>query len=80
MYSTPVTKPTSVSSVSDMCLSDICLSDICLSDICLSDICLSVYIYSLDIEVEGSDRRTLSMFRGRSVRRHDFSRLYLFLE
>ena len=65
MCSAPVTEPTGVSSV---------------SDVCLSDVCLSVYTHPLDAEAEGSDRRALSMFRGRSVRRHDFPRLYLLPE
>lgn len=64
MCSAPVTEPTGVSSV---------------SDVCLSDVCLSVYTHPLDAEAEGSDRRALSMFRGRSVRRHDFPRLYLLM-
>ena len=59
MCSAPVTEPTGVSSV--------------------SDVCLSVYTHPLDAEAEGSDRRALSMFRGRSVRRHDFPRLYLLM-
>ena len=59
MCSAPVTKPTGVSSI--------------------SDIYLSVYIHPLDIEVEGTNRRTLSMFWGRSVRRYDFPRLYLLM-
>ena len=28
----------------------------------VSDFCLSVYTYPLDIEAEGTDRRTLSVF------------------
>ena len=59
MCSAPVTEPTGVSSVSDMCL--------------------SVHTHPLDIEAEGTDRRTLSVFRSRSVRRHDFLRLYLLM-
>ena len=45
----------------------------------VSDFCLSVYTYPLDIEAEGTDRRTLSMFRSRSVRRYDFPGLYLLM-